>query len=109
MKAEKRKAYLRKLPTGYIFPRKELEAFVSLHKLAIPVNVLIEYGNGCNWLTRQGKSFKTCAAFCNSWNGVYLEKMRKKASKSDKDLFSFFIATTVRQVRTALENTKNFC
>lgn len=33
MQAEKKRAYLRTLPTGHIFPRKELEDFLSSHNM----------------------------------------------------------------------------
>ena len=109
MQAEKKRAYLRTLPTGHIFPRKDLEDFLSAHNMVIPVDILISYGNRCNWLTLKGKPFKTLGAFCSSFNGVYLEKMRKNSKKKDKELLALFICTTARIINNAFENPQNFC
>lgn len=68
------KAELRRLPRGRVFSERELAEVVKLGGLKVPVEKLIEYGEGCNWLTRQGKPFSSAVVFANAYNGVYLSK-----------------------------------
>lgn len=68
------KLELRKLPRGRVFSERELEEVVRLGALKVPVEKLIEYGEECNWLTRQGKPFSSAVVFANAYNGVYLRQ-----------------------------------
>lgn len=71
-----KKEELRRLPRGRVFSERELSEVVKLGGLKVPVEKLIEYGEGCNWLTRQGKPFRSVVVFANAYNGVYLEQER---------------------------------
>lgn len=49
--------------------------------LEIPLDDLITYGNQRNWLTKDGKPYKSVIVFCTVWNGVWLEEQRNILSK----------------------------
>ena len=80
-----RKAYLRTLTPGKSFSREELEKEIKKNGLLCNVDYLLMKGQECNWLTRAGRSFKTIAAFANSYNSVFVEDLRKKIFKSMTD------------------------
>lgn len=84
----KRKNLLKQLPRGTVFSQGNLEEACRLCNVKVPVEKLIEYGEGCNWLTRKGKPFQSIAAFVNSYNGVWLQE-NKKNRDFKFDLFSF--------------------
>lgn len=79
MKIEKRKEYLRSLPTGKKFSASEISEFCKKYHIAAPVEFLIAKGEECNWLSRRAQSFGSLAVFVNAFNGVYCyEKQRIK-------------------------------
>ena len=73
------KRELRRLPRGIVFTRAMLEEAKKISDVVVPVDKLVEYGESCNWLTRQGKPFKTISAFVNSYNGVWLQEQKNNS------------------------------
>ena len=47
-KYSKLKEFLRMLPRGKVFSRVQIEEYVRLKKLSVPVDALVDYGNDCN-------------------------------------------------------------
>ena len=76
-KASRIKEFLRTLPRGMRFPDFLLAKEIEDNGLVIPLRELIAYGENCNWLTRQGKSFQSAHTFATVYNGVWLEEQRK--------------------------------
>lgn len=95
MKIEKRKEFLRTLPTGKKFSASEISAICTEYHLVAPVEFLIAKGDECNWLTSQGNSFQSAKTFATTFNGVYCELKREEQrpiidyTPGQGDLFSF--------------------
>lgn len=83
-KASRVKEFLRTLPRGRRFPDFLLAKEIEDNGLLIPLAELIAYGEDCNWLTRQGKSFISAHTFATVYNGVWLEEQRKSVTLLDK-------------------------
>ena len=71
------KEFLRTLPRGRRFPDYLLVKEIEDNGLCVSLRELIDYGENCNWLTRQGKPFKSAHTFATVYNGVWLEEQRK--------------------------------